>query len=213
MWGDAMWVLLLLAIAVALLSAAPRPGRRCRLRRRRRNLSELYEAAPAAAAAGAKLPPAVQSPLAPALSRAVEAPLPPSFVDTGATMPYDREEVRKVMSIVVARINQNAPGMGVHLISVDGVRKHGDASGAMRYWTDITVYSTSRNATAKVSVVAELRQQSGQVVVRRLAVHGTAHSGDPGLQAAHEVDEYAAYEPALVYVPETGTLQGSLLGA
>ena len=208
---DALFALLLAVALLTLVSmaAAPRPrGRRPRQRRWR--VPELYEGAPADAAT---LVGVAGSPLAPALARAVESPLPPSFVDTGATMPYDREEVRQVMSLVVARINQHAPGLGVHLISVDGVRKHGDAAGGtMRYWTDITVHSRVRNVSAKVSVVAEVRQQSGQVVVRRLAVHGTSMSADPGLQAAHEVDEFAAYEPALVYVPETGALEGSLWG-
>jgi hypothetical protein len=210
MMGDAMYVLLLGAVLLAVVSlATARPHRRPR--RHRRVVPELYEAA--APTDATKLAALAGSPLAPALARAVDSPLPPSFVDhPDTTMPYDREEVRQVMSLVVARINHHAPGLGVHLISVDGVRKHGDAAGTMRYWADITVYSKARNVSAKVSVVAEVRQQNGHVAVRRLVVHGTTASDDAGLQAAHEVDEYAAYEPALVYVPETGSLEGSLLG-
>lgn len=213
MVGDSLLLLAVVLVAVFVLTTFTprrRAGRRARRGRRLAEMPEMYEATPTDAAA-AKLAAMARSPLAPALARAVDSPLPPSFVDTAPAVPYDMEEVRKVTTLAVARVNHNAPGLDVHLISVDGVRKHGDASGTVRYWTDITVYSKARNVSAKVSVVVEVRQQSGHVVIRRLAIHGTALSADPGLQAAHEVDQYATYEPALVYVPETGALEGSLL--
>lgn len=129
--------------------------------------------------------------------------------------PYDREDVMRVMSAVVSRINRAAPSLDLRLVSVDGVRKAVDAgtggagtggagtggagtggAGTATYEGHITAFSVRRNVAVKLFVVADV---SGTTVVPRQLVQGSVPlaKDDDTLLAAGAVDTYAAFQPAL----------------
>lgn len=115
-------------------------------------------------------------------------------------IPYDQEEVKKVMASVVSAINAATPPGGtpldLHLVSVDAARKTSDAYKTVSYEGYVTAYSQRRNVAVKLFVLVDVTA-SGVMVPRRLVQSSAAATDNGGILAAGDVDALAPFEPAL----------------
>ncbi len=122
-------------------------------------------------------------------------------------VPYDKDEVKGVMTSVLAAVNAAVPAgvdpLDLHLVSVDAVRKTVDAYKTLTYEGHVTAYSKSRNVAVKLFVVVDVAA-SGVIMPRKLvqqsskvAATDDATDDDDKMQAASDVDAYATFEPAL----------------
>lgn len=193
--------LVMLAVGVALWalwaarnrSAAPRPAapRPRKERRKERYTQGGLGHNPATR------PSADNSPLTPALSKAIDRAVPAPAA--GEAVPHDEQEVRGVMEAVLRRVNAKSD-LQLALVSVESVRKTVDQYKTLRYEGDINVYSRSKAMASKLMAYVDVTAD-GKTYVRDLRVHGAAkHAG--GAAASNGVgfeEKYAEFEPAVRY--------------
>lgn len=136
-----------------------------------------------------------------ALSRVVESIAKP--VTAGGPkqdIPYDHDEVKRVMAGVLSAINAAVPPgstpLDLYLVSVDAARKTSDAYKTLTYEGYVTAYSQRRNVAVKLFVVVDVTA-SGVLVPRQLVQSSAAAVDDGGIRAAGDVDALAPFEPAL----------------
>lgn len=179
-----------------------------RRRRRRREGIGAPPAPPAApprelrqapSAAAAKGPPPTESPLAPALVKALERALPST--GQGRPAPWAHDEVRDLAGRMVARINNRTPGLGLGLVSFDAVSKLVEPTGTTRYTFDAQLHAPAKGLSARATFRVDV-DAGGREYVRDIAVHGAAKdvSAVRGAVVSGPTT-YATYEPVVRYEP------------
>lgn len=145
-------------------------------------------------------PPVDNSPLTPHLLKAVDPAVPAPAA--GEAVPHDEQEVRRLMAGVLQRVNDKSPGLQLHLVAVDSVRKSVDRFKTLKYEAHLDVYSKSKNIAAKLVAAVDLTA-GGKMYVRELRVHGGAARDDKsGAAPSNGVgfeEKYAAFQPAVRY--------------
>ena len=184
--GVAVWILWYGRNARRVPRPAPAP--KPRGRRRERYTQAGVRAVPK---------PGDNSPLTPALSKAIDRAVPAPTA--GEAVPHDEREVRGVMEGVLRRVN-NTSDMQLALVSVDSVLKTVDRFKTLRYEANINVYSKSKSMASKLAASVDVTA-SGKTYVRELRVHGAAKDVG-GAAASNGVgfeEKYAEFEPAVRY--------------
>ena len=128
-----------------------------------------------------------------ALSQALApGPVAEAEGDPRYELPFDREEMRRVMTTVVERIDEQQPHLQLHLISVDAARKFGRPRKQLTYVAALTVYSKGRSLACTVHVVADV-EGNGAVVLRSLRLQNATDEKNE-LQPSSSVPQFAEFE-------------------
>lgn len=133
--------------------------------------------------------------LSQAVSQTSQAAQAPAEEVPRYELPYDREEMRRVMAAVVERIDEQQPHLKLHLISVDAARKFGRPRKQFSYAAIVTMYSQGRSLACTVQVVADL-EANGTVLVRSLRLQGATGEKDD-LKPASSVPQFADFEDVM----------------
>lgn len=144
--------------------------------------------------------PGDNSPLTPWLAKAIDPAVPAPA--SGEAVPYDDEEIRAMLLGVLRRVNARSD-LELSLVSFDSVTKTVDQFKTLRYETNANVYSKTKALASKVLVAVDVTAD-GKTYVRDLRVHGAAKDAG-GAAPSNGIgfeERYAAFEPAVKYIPQ-----------